>query len=201
MSPDVLKQLEWLVQPHTGSVPALYDEVAPLYESFRAQWLALAGARTEEAMVQDLAAVLRSGDRVLDAGCGTGAMSRTILELQPDVDLTLVDASEAMLERAGELGSRRMVGDVADLPFEEGSFDVITCAWVIETVPDPAAAATELLRVLDPDGFLLVSFCTLPDGWLSRAGRGAIPDSRGRERRCTDLQVARSESSDAVAAR
>lgn len=170
MSTEIIKQLQWLTQSHEGPPPALYDAVAPQYESFRTLWLDLAGARTEAAMVRDLTEVLRSVDRVLDAGCGTGAMSRQILELQPNVDLTLVDASAGMLAEAGDLGSRQLVGDVADLPFEDGAFDVITCSWVIETVPDPKAAVTELLRVIKPDGFLLYTFCSLPDGWLSQAG-------------------------------
>lgn len=171
---DILKQLEWLTQSHDRSPPALYDAVAPQYESFRELWLALAGSHTEAAMVSDLAEVLRSKDKVLDAGCGTGAMSRQILELKPDVDLTLVDASPGMLAEAGDLGSRQLVGDIADLPFEDGAFDVITCAWVIETVPDPKAAVTELLRVMKPGGFLLYTFCSLPDGWLSRAGTAIL---------------------------
>ena len=120
-------------------------------------------------MLSDLAAVLAPGQRVLDAGCGTGAIARQIRGMQPDAHLTLLDGSAAMLAQAGEIGDERLVGDVCALPFDDDRFDVISCAWVIETVDDPRLAVTELLRVLAPEGFLLYTFCSMPGGWLSRA--------------------------------
>jgi ubiquinone/menaquinone biosynthesis C-methylase UbiE len=172
---DILEQLDWLLASHEDqTVSGLYDAVSPHYESFRSLWLDLAGSRTEAAMLEDLGSVLQPDHRVLDAGCGTGAMSRRILEFQPSVDLTLVDASEQMLEQAGEIGTRRLVGDITALPFDDDAFDVVTCAWVIETVPDPKAAIAELLRVLAPEGFLLYTFCSLPSGWLSRQGTAIL---------------------------
>jgi hypothetical protein len=47
---------------------------------------------------------------------------------------------------------------------------VVVSAWVIETVADPVRAVSEYLRVLSTTGYLLYSFCSLPDGWFSRAG-------------------------------
>jgi len=174
MTSTLLDNFEWLLRSHDLPAPQLYDAVAPQYEAFRKLWLDLAGAHTEAAMVADLTEVLKPGHRVLDAGCGTGAMSRQILDLQPGVRLTLSDASEGMMQQAGELGEQRVLADIAHLPFDDASFDVITCAWVIETLDDPAAAVTELLRVLRPDGFLLYTFCSLPQGWLSTAGSAVL---------------------------
>jgi SAM-dependent methyltransferase len=58
---------------------------------------------------------------------------------------------------------------VLELPFAEGSFDLVVSAWVIETVTDPRLAVSELLRALAPDGRLLYTFCSLPRGWVARA--------------------------------
>ena len=57
-----------------------------------------------------------------------------------------------------------------DLPFADDGFDVVVSAWVIETVSDPLRAVREYLRVLAPEGQALYTFCSLPEGWLPRAG-------------------------------
>lgn len=151
-------------------VAAVYDRAADRYDHFRELWLRLAGAGAEEAMLADLRAVLRPGAKVLDAGCGTGVLARRMRELQPDIELTLVDLSGAMLARAGDVPGDHVQGSVLELPFTDGSFDVVVSAWVIETVPDPMQAVSEYLRVLNHDGHVLYTFCSLPHGWFSRAG-------------------------------
>ncbi|MDQ5834143.1 MAG: class I SAM-dependent methyltransferase [Actinomycetota bacterium] len=151
-------------------VRALYDRAAHRYDHFRELWLRFAGGGAEQAMVGDLAEVVRRDADVLDAGCGTGALARRIRELEPHVALTMLDLSPEMLRMAGDVPGRRMIGSVLDLPFASDSFDVVVSAWVIETVSDPARAVEEFLRVLRPGGRILYTFCSLPDGWLSRAG-------------------------------
>jgi len=76
-----------------------------------------------------------------------------------------------MLTRTADIpGRRRLLGSVLELPFPDDSFDLVVSAWVIETVPDPMLAVSEFLRVLAPAGRLVYTFCSLPDGWFSRAG-------------------------------
>ncbi|MBA2350010.1 MAG: methyltransferase domain-containing protein, partial [Solirubrobacterales bacterium] len=81
---------------------AVYDHAAPSYDRFREHWLAVAGRSAEEAMRDDLEAVLEPGARVLDAGCGTGALSRQMLARCPAIDLTMVDLSPEMLARTAD---------------------------------------------------------------------------------------------------
>lgn len=172
-APDLLEELSLLVGRGTDS-RATYERVADRYEHFRDLWIGWVGGEAERAMLDDLGATLSTGARVLDAGAGTGAMARRIAEMQPGVELTLLDLSPAMLEQAGDLDAERIVGSVLDLPFPDDHFDLVVSAWVIETVPDPMAAVREYLRVLAPTGHLFYTFCSLPDGWLSRAGSALL---------------------------
>ncbi|MEJ7894779.1 MAG: class I SAM-dependent methyltransferase [Solirubrobacteraceae bacterium] len=152
----------------------LYDRAASSYDRFRELWLRLAGAGAEQAMLDDITPSLRPGVPVLDAGCGTGALSRRMLALCPQIELTMLDLSPEMLARTAELPGTRMQGSLLELPFADDCFDLVVSAWVIETVTDPLRAVTELLRVLTPGGRLVYSFCSLPHGWFSRAGSALL---------------------------
>lgn len=101
--------------------------------------------------------------RVLDAGCGSG---RTLEEL---IDYGEVHGVE-LNPQAAELARARGVGDVQigrleDLPFQDASFDLITCLDVIEHTPDDHATLTELLRVCRPGGWMLVTVPAYPALW------------------------------------
>lgn len=85
---------------------------------------------------------------ILDAGAGTGAMSRRLAQTLPHLHPVLVDISSGMLARASDLHDPRVIASVDVLPFPDDTFDVVMSAWVIETVDSPAAAVTEMLRVL-----------------------------------------------------
>jgi len=153
-----------------GDVRELYDRAADRYEHFRELWLRIAGASAENAMLEEVGRRLQPGARVLDAGCGTGSLSRKLLELEPDLRLTLLDLSPGMLARAGDLPGEHLVGSVLDLPLPDASFDLVVSDWVIETVSDPLRAVEEYLRVLTPGGTTIYTFCSLPQGFFSRAG-------------------------------
>lgn len=168
--PELLTDIDEAVAAHGADTAALYDRLAPRYEAFRSMWLRLAGGGAEKAMLEDLRAILRPGKRVLDAGCGTGVLSRRALEIEPDIELTMLDLSSGMLAESDDLPAGRIVGSVLDLPFADESFDVVMSAWVIETVADPLQAVREYLRVIRPDGHVIYTFCSLPEGWVSRAG-------------------------------
>jgi SAM-dependent methyltransferase len=98
---------------------------------------------------------LPPGARVLDAGCGSG---RTLQELVDygDVSGIELNTEAAALARGRALGDVE-VGRLEELPWEDGTFDLITCLDVIEHVPDDTAALVELRRVCRPGGWLLVT--------------------------------------------
>jgi SAM-dependent methyltransferase len=64
-----------------------------------------------------------------------------------------------MLRRSAGLPARRVHGDLAAMPFEGSSFDIVACAWALETLDDPGAGFRELVRVLRPGGRACVACC------------------------------------------
>lgn len=104
------------------------------------------------------------GKRVLDAGCGNGRYTEWLLERGADV--VAVDASEEMLahatERVDDRAGDRATFHRADLgrrlPFaDDGEFDGVVSALVLDYVPDWAATFAEFARVLVPGGFVVAS--------------------------------------------
>ena len=105
------------------------------------------------------AAQAARGCRVLDAGCGTAYGSR-LLAAGGAREVVAVDIARSVLAAVapGMPESVRLQGgDVRKLDFANDSFDLVVCFEVIEHVEDPSAVFDELVRVLTPDGLLLVS--------------------------------------------
>jgi SAM-dependent methyltransferase len=88
---------------------------------------------------------LTRGERVLDAGAGTGAL----WEYDHGVRLTLLDRSPAM--------GRHVQGDAARLPFRDGAFDGAVCNHVLYHLARPADGLRELRRVVRPGGWVAVA--------------------------------------------
>ncbi len=111
------------------------------------------------------------GARWLDVGCGTGALSRTILDLSTPRSVSAVDPSPGFVAAARSgLGSDAdlHVGDAQDLPFEADEFDAAVSGLALNFVPDPAAAVLELSRVTRPGGVVAAYV------WDYRAGMQMI---------------------------
>jgi SAM-dependent methyltransferase len=92
--------------------------------------------------------------RVLDVGCGNGRYTSRLREAFPDAEVIGVDLAAGILETVPE---PTVVADVTDLPFEDGSADVVLAMHMLYHVPDISAALDELRRVLAPGGVLFVS--------------------------------------------
>jgi ubiquinone/menaquinone biosynthesis C-methylase UbiE len=97
--------------------------------------------------------------RVLEVGCGTGAVTRVLGGWPGVAEVTGVDPSPVFLARARELAaSMRHVhfieGDGRSLPFDDASFDVVVFHTVLCHLPEPSDALEEALRVLRPEGWL-----------------------------------------------
>ena len=95
-----------------------------------------------------------AGKRWLDVGCGTGALSQTILAYAQPAGVAGVDPSEGFLAfaRARVPQAEFRVGDAQALTFEDDSFDAAVSGLVLNFVPDAAKAAGEMRRVVRPGG-------------------------------------------------
>lgn len=102
---------------------------------------------------------LRGGDRVLDAGCGTGrALEPLRAAVGADGVVIGMDLAPGMLDAAraaGRAGSGALVlGDVARLPLRAGALDAVFAAGLIAHLPRPAENLRELARAVRPGGVL-----------------------------------------------
>lgn len=136
-----------------------YNAVADLFSS------------TREYLWEDMKALgmyAHSGDKVLDVGCGNGRL----LELWKDegVDYVGVDQSEALIAIAKKrhLDVPFFVAEIADLPFDDDTFDVLYCIAVFCHIP-PAAqqqALCEMKRVLKPGGKVVMTNWNAFNHWV-----------------------------------
>jgi demethylmenaquinone methyltransferase / 2-methoxy-6-polyprenyl-1,4-benzoquinol methylase len=148
-----------------AAVCAMFDRIAPVYDAMNrvmtagldVRWRRLAAER-----------VVRPGDRVLDACCGTGDLARAAREAGAG-EITGLDFSPRMLERARrKLPEATFVeGDLLALPFDEGSFDAATVGFGVRNVADLDRALAELRRVLVSGGRAGILEITKPRGPLA----------------------------------
>ena len=154
-----------------------YDRWAEIYDSEDNSLILL-----EQPRVDELLGNLR-GLEVIDVGCGTG---RHALRLAAQgAKVTAVDFSEGMIEKArskqGWDQIRVIHYDLTEpLPFEDGSFDRVLCALVLEHIRDMPPFFAELRRICRKDGFIVIS--TLHPAMMLRGITARFTDpASGRE--------------------
>lgn len=91
---------------------------------------------------------------VLEVGGGPGELSER-LQAELEARVSYLDISPRMVELARARGVDARVGDVQELPFEDGAFDTVVAAWMLYHVPDLDRALAEIARVLRPGGALI----------------------------------------------
>ena len=146
------------------AVRQMFDRIAPVYDVMNRVMTAGLDLRWRRLAAE---AVVRPGDRALDACCGTGDLAVACARRGGVV--TGLDFSPAMLERARrKLPSATWVeGDLLALPFEAGSFEAATVGFGVRNVADLRKGLAELRRVLVPDGRVAVLEITQPSGVLA----------------------------------
>lgn len=152
----------------------VYKHVAKRYDQLHGFLTARSDARGRRMLV---ARAVRQGERVLDCGAGTG--STALLAAQAvgaSGKVVLFDMSEEMLKvakrKAGALGlSDRLqfqIGDILNLPFADGSFDVVLSTYSMCPLSHPGKGALEMYRVLRPGGRAGFAHSTEPPNRLLR---------------------------------
>jgi demethylmenaquinone methyltransferase/2-methoxy-6-polyprenyl-1,4-benzoquinol methylase len=152
------------LDPHR--LRGVYDAAAGHYDL----WHGFVTAHSDQrGRVMVVRAAVRPGDRVLDAGGGTG--STTLLAARaagPGGSVTTLDLSAGMLARARTRASAveapvsLTLGDMLRLPFPDGAFDVVLSTYSTCPLTDPGLAGVEMLRVVRPGGLLGVAHSSEP---------------------------------------
>ena len=118
---------------------------------------------------------ITEGESVLDVACGPGNTTRSLVdEVGPGGLVVGVDSSATMLARAvvetpADDPVAYVRGDGADLPFEDATFDAVSCYGALYLMDDPFASLHEMIRVLKPGGRIAV---------LTTCARGPAPVRR-----------------------
>jgi len=144
-------------------VRSMFDRIAPVYDVMNRAMTVGLDQRWRRLTAR---AVVRQGDEVLDACCGTGDLA--IAARAAGGTVTGLDFSEPMLERARrkEPAIEWVRGDLLELPFADASFDAATVGFGVRNVADLERGLAELRRVLRPGGRLAILEITRPRGLL-----------------------------------
>lgn len=145
------------------------------------------GIQSDLGKLYDAAAEIgrqRAGARILDIPCGGGVALRGLKRGQ-GVEYVAADISQTMLDRTMRAAERRGVADqvvpeiadVGELPYDDGSFDLVVSFTGLHCFPDPARAVIEMVRVLKPGGVMTGSALLNDTGFhhepMRRIGRMA----------------------------
>ncbi len=94
--------------------------------------------------------------RILEVGCGTGAVSASIAREQPSAKVAGVDLDFPRLRfaRSRDTACAYAAGDAQRLPFPAGAFDIVLCHFLLLWIPSPVLALREMARVARPGGWV-----------------------------------------------
>lgn len=111
-------------------------------------------------------AAVRPSDHVLDVACGTGDLTRAFADANParvvglDFTAEMLDIARTRRLTPARSPENKIVsylqGDAMALPFDDASFDIVSIAFGIRNVAEPARALSEFRRILRPSGRLIV---------------------------------------------
>jgi SAM-dependent methyltransferase len=130
----------------------------------QSHWWYIGRRKILESFVGDICSrVTDRRPRILDVGCGTGA---NLLMLSQYGDAEGVDVSEDALAFCRERGLQKVkLGAGEELPYDDGTFDLVTALDVVEHMDDDLAGLREMRRVLRPGGRVLLFVPTFMFLW------------------------------------
>jgi len=145
---------------HAGRVREMFSTIASRYDLLNhllsgnvdKRWRRIVATRVRDKLSSG------NGARVLDVACGTGDLSLTLFEIT-GAGVVGTDFCRPMLAiAAGKTSGRiRLIeGDALDLPFRDGTFDVVTIAFGLRNLANVESGLAELSRVLKPGGWVAV---------------------------------------------
>lgn len=144
-----------------GVVTPMFDVIAPRYDAFTRLFSFGMDGTWKADLIRSVVSRAVTPRRALDLACGTGDLGFSLAAAMPGLQVTGVDPSAEMLRiartRVASPDATRItfaLGEMAALPAETASVDVITAGYGFRNVPDLDAAVRECARVLRPGGVL-----------------------------------------------
>ena len=141
-----------------------FDVAAEAYDAYMGRY-----SRMLSGQLADLASV-RDGQRVIDVGCGTGALTGELVARLGPSAVAAVDPSESFVSatRARYPGVDVRRASAEQIPFPDDVFDAALAQLVVHFMKDPVAGIAEMARVTRPDG--VVATCV----WDHAGGKGPL---------------------------
>ena len=130
------------------------------YDFFMGRWSRLLAPALAEA------AGIAAGHRVLDVGCGPGALTGVLVDLVGAGSVAACDPSESFVAACTERhpGVDVQQAGAENLPWPDHDFDAVLAQLVLNFVPDRTAAAAEMTRVLRPGGTMATAVWDYGEG-------------------------------------
>ena len=156
------------------AIKTSYRRWAPVYDN-------TFGRITRMGRERAVAAINRSQGQVLEVGVGTGL---SLSSYAPHLEVTGIDYSEDMLERARKRVAEDRLAHVRDLrqmdarqlDFPDAHFDTVVAMYLVSVVPEPERVMAEIARVCKPGGqVIIVNHFARDEGWLAWIERRMAP--------------------------
>ncbi len=139
-----------------ASKPTTHETYTPGYTASAVTYMSL---RSVERQARFALPLFKSGQRLLDIGCGPGTITMGIARIVAPGEVTAMDLAECQLAIAREHAAREQLknirflsGSIYELPFSNDTFDVVFCHTVFEHLKEHVSAMREIRRVLKPGG-------------------------------------------------
>ena len=161
--------------PRKENVREMFDHIAPTYDQLNHVLSMNVDKLWRRHALREI--VDGSAQRILDVACGTGDSTISIAKAAGEGStVTGVDISEGMMAlvegKAAKAGVadriRLQVADGEALPYEDGAFDRVTCAFGIRNFEHPEQGLAEFLRVLKPGGKAVILELSVPQNRVVR---------------------------------
>ena len=161
--------------PKKEKVREMFDSIAPSYDKLNHVLSMNVDKLWRRHALKEI--VDGTAQRILDVACGTGDSTISIAKAAAEgTEVTGVDISEGMMALIGGKAEKAGVGNrirlqVADgeaLPYEDGSFDRVTCAFGIRNFEHKEQGLSEFLRVLKPGGKAVILELSVPQNRVVR---------------------------------
>ncbi len=139
---------------------AQQEETAYVH-GYSAEHRAFLSSRTAEREAAFFLPFLKPGMRLLDCGCGMGALTTSLAQHVAPGEVIGIDRESSQIEAAcvwaaekGIANVRFDLGNIFEIPFPDAAFEAVFAYTVLEHVRDPLAALCEMRRVLKPGGVI-----------------------------------------------